>query len=55
MLAILPDVYSSYPPNGYINVAQLPILLDGIYIDAGDHTHIGGFKISLDGLIAYLT
>jgi hypothetical protein len=55
MLAILPDVYSSYPPNGYINVAQLPILLDGTYIDAGDHTHIGGFKISLDGLIAYLT
>ena len=55
-LTYLSDVYSTYPPNGNSNVAALPILLDGtIYLDAGDHTHIGGFKISLDGLIAYLT
>ena len=55
MVVDLADIEASYPSNGNNSVATLPILLDGSYFDAGSHTDIGGFKISLDGLIAYLT
>ena len=55
MVVDLADIEASYPSNGNNSVATLPILLDGSYFDAGSYTDIGGFKISLDGLIAYLT
>lgn len=52
----LTDLYQNYPPTALVlTSATLPILTDGTYLDAGTHTDIGGFKISLDGLIAYLT
>lgn len=51
----LSDIEASYPPYGFNLVASFPVLTDGSYLDAGSHTDIGGFKISLDGLIAYLT
>jgi len=55
MVVDLADIEATYPPNGNNSVAIFPVLLDGSYLDAGSHTDIGGFKISLDGLIAYLT
>jgi hypothetical protein len=55
MVVELSDIEASYPPNGNNLVASFPVPLDGSYLDAGSHTDIGGFKISLDGLIAYLT
>lgn len=55
MVVDLSDIEASYPQTGGSFVATLPVLNDGAYLDAGAHTDIGGFKISLDGLIAYLT
>jgi hypothetical protein len=49
------SIPENYFLTGLAGTAQWAILLDGITLNAAEHTSLGGFKISLDGLIAYLT
>jgi hypothetical protein len=48
----IPEDYFSVAASS--TAAQWEMILDGGAINAAEHTSLGGFKISLDGLMAYI-